>query len=379
MKNDNLARLLEEMDDESGEKMASTADFLSLVPEPTKEDLEAVEKELEKDLTPMALETKKKVNDVHVTDTLELYIKDIRKYPPLTKEEEQELFKPGNFDRDKFINHNLYFVVKIAKKYVGNGMDLLDLIQEGNFGLMHAVKKFDYRKGFRFSTYSIWWIRQYCTTALANKSKNIRIPFNVVEKINKLQRVEKYLGHKMSQKASNAEIAKQMSLEVEVIEKLKEIKNQIKTISLSIPVGEDGDSQLEGFIADSHGYSPEDISDQNSQEEIILEAFRCDRKKIFEIIRRQNVLPKIFLTGKNSRFSKSLKEVLKEMSYPAASSLFGDEKLLYVLTLMRNDFTLEEIGKEFNITRERVRQLNKKAMQRIGNALRAKTMKHLRC
>jgi len=363
VKNDNLAY--------------STHNLLNLLPEPTKEDLASEEdQDFEPEKEPTDVSANQKLDNDHITDPFLLYIRSINRYPRLTKEKEQELLRFGELGRKKVLVHNLHLVVKIAKKYATGNDLLLDLIQDGNIGLLHAMDKFDRKRGFRFSTYATWWIRQACAITLSKQLRTIRVPSNVLEEMRKMKRAETKLRSELGRKASSIEVAKQMGLKAKAIDNIKKTGTQ-KTISLSLPVGENDDSQLQDFIADDYYDSPEDLALKKEyhefQDKIILKAVgNCDSGKVFEIIRRQNILSNPFPTERQKKKRpRKLANVLKNMGI---SKLNENERRFYILTLRRKDFSLEYIGKELGVTRERIRKIEENTIKKIAMVFRSETM-----
>ncbi len=363
MKNDNLAY--------------STIDLLNSLSEPTKEDLASEEdQDLEPEKEPTDVSANQKLDNDHITDPFLLYTRNIDRYPRLTKEKEQELLRFGELGRKKVLVHNLHLVVKIAKKYTAGNDLLLDLIQDGNIGLLHAMDKFDCKRGFRFSTYATWWIRQACAITLSKQLRTIRVPSNVLEGMRKIKRVETKLRNELGRKASSNEVAKQMGLKAKVIDNIKKTRTQ-KTISLSLPVGENYDSQLQDFIADDYYDSPEDLALKKEyyefQDKIILKAVgNCDSEKVFEIIRRQNILSNPFpVERQKKKHPIRLANVLKNMGI---SKLTENERRFYILTLRRKDFSLEYIGNELGVTRERIRKIEENTLKKIAMVFRSETM-----
>jgi len=266
------------------------------------------------------------VYDTLSEDSIQMYLREIGKIPLLTPEEEVELAKrkernDKEADR-KLIEANLRLVVSIAKKFVGKSLSLLDLIQEGNIGLFRAVKKFEYRKGYKFSTYATWWIRQAITRALADQSRTIRIPVHMVETINKFQQVERQLIQDLGREPLPEEIAAEMGLELDKVNHI--IKISQDTVSLETSVGEDDeDSTLEDFIEDVKNVTP-------------------DRAAALQLLRDY------------------VREVVKDLSP-------REQKILEMRFGLTDGVThtLEEVGKEFDVTRERIRQIEAKSLERI--------------
>jgi RNA polymerase primary sigma factor len=258
-------------------------------------------------------------------DSVRIYLREIGRISLLNSEEEIRLAKrmdQGDITAKKrLIEANLRLVVSIAKKYIGRGLTLLDLIQEGNTGLLRAVEKFDYQKGFKFSTYATWWIRQAITRAIADQARTIRIPVHMVETINKLIRVQRQLVQDLGREPLPEEIAAEMSMPVEKVEHILKISQE--TVSLEAPVGEEEDSRLGDFLEDKISLSPEESA-------------------IYELLRGHVTE---FLQYLNPREQKILK------------MRFGLED--------GRTHTLEEVGQEFGVTRERIRQIEAKALQRL--------------
>ncbi len=259
-------------------------------------------------------------------DSVRLYLREIGKIPLLSAEEELELAQrvvAGDKDaKDKMAEANMRLVVSIAKRYVGRGLDLLDLIQEGNTGLLRAVEKFDPDKGFKFSTYATWWIRQAITRAIADQARTIRIPVHMVETINKLLRTQRRLTQELNREPTNEEIAKEMEIEVDKVEHIMKIKQDISSLDASVRDDEE-DSVLADFIEDEDTISPEESA-----------------------------------TG------QLLKEHVKEM----LGSLSEREQKILKLRFGLEDgksHTLEEVGQEFSVTRERIRQIEAKALAKL--------------
>lgn len=264
-------------------------------------------------------------------DSVRMYLREIGRVSLLTNEEEIKLAKRAEkgdvWAKKRLSEANLRLVVSIAKKYIGRGLTLLDLIQEGNTGLMRAVDKFDYRKGFKFSTYATWWIRQAITRAIADQARTIRIPVHMIETINKLIRAERQLVQDLGRTPTPEEIAQELGMEVDKVEHI--IKISQETVSLEAPVGEEEDSKLGDFIEDTKNISPEE---QTSQ--------RLLKDKIQE-----------FLDTLAPREQKIL-------------------KMRFGLTDGRTH-TLEEVGQEFGVTRERIRQIEAKALSKLKKAERS--------
>ena len=272
---------------------------------------------------------------VSIEDPVRMYLKEIGKVSLLTADEEIELAKrmeQGDEEAKKRLAEaNLRLVVSIAKRYVGRGMLFLDLIQEGNLGLIKAVEKFDYRKGYKFSTYATWWIRQAITRGIADTAKTIRVPVHMVETINKTLRTSRMLLQELGREPTNEEIAKKMNMPVAKIDEI--LKTSRDPVSLDTPIGEEEDSQLGDFIEDESLLSPVD----------------------------------------SASFSM-LKEELEE----AMASLTERERNVIKLRFGLDDGktrTLEEVGKEFNVTRERIRQIEAKALRKLRHPSRSRKLK----
>ncbi len=259
-------------------------------------------------------------------DSVRLYLREIGKIPLLTAEEElklaHEVVSGDKRAKDKMAEANMRLVVSIAKRYVGRGLDLLDLIQEGNTGLLRAVEKFDPDKGFKFSTYATWWIRQAITRAIADQARTIRIPVHMVETINKLLRTQRRLTQELNREPTNEEIAKEMDIEVEKVEHIMKIKQDIHSLDQSVRDDEE-DSVLGDFVEDEDTITPEE-----------------------------------------SATNQLLKEQVKDL----LGSLSEREQKIIRLRFGLEDgksHTLEEVGQEFSVTRERIRQIEAKALAKL--------------
>ena len=272
---------------------------------------------------------------VTVDDPVRMYLKEIGKISLLTAEEEVEIAKrmeAGDESAKKELAEaNLRLVVSIAKRYVGRGMSFLDLIQEGNLGLMKAVDKFDYTKGFKFSTYATWWIRQAITRAIADQARTIRIPVHMVETINKLVRVQRQLVQDLGRDPLPEEIAAEMNLDVDRVREIQKIAQE--PVSLETPIGEEEDSHLGDFIPDDEILSPQDAA-------------------TFTLLKEQ---------------LNTVLETLTEREKKVLTLRFGLED--------GRARTLEEVGKEFDVTRERIRQIEAKALRKLRHTSRSKKLK----
>ena len=272
-------------------------------------------------------------------DPVRLYLKEIGKYPLLTTEEEIALAKQiaeGTPEeqaaaKKKLSEANLRLVVSIAKRYVGRGMQFLDLIQEGNLGLIKAAEKFDYTKGYKFSTYATWWVRQAITRAIADQARTIRIPVHMVETINKLIRVNRQLAQELGRDPTPAEIAKEMGISESKVREI--IKIAQEPVSLETPIGEEEDSHLGVFIEDENAPAPAEVAS-------------------------------------NAMMREQLQEVLHTLTP-------REEKVIRLRFGLEDGqaHTLEEVGKEFNVTRERIRQIEAKALRKIRHPGRSKKLR----
>ena len=298
--------------------------------EPDVEDLEDIE-EVE-DLQNINLTTFEGMN---IDDPVRMYLREIGKIPLLTYDEELELAKKvleGDEEAKKKLSEsNLRLVVSIAKKYVGRGMLFLDLIQEGNMGLIKAVEKFDYTKGYKFSTYATWWIRQAITRAIADQARTIRIPVHMVETINKLIRTSRLLLQRLGREPSPEEIAEELEMPVEKVMEIQKIAQD--PVSLETPIGEEDDSYLGDFIQDDDSPAPQDAA-------------------AYTMLKEQ------------------LEEVMNTLTPREAKVL----KLRFGLEDGKAR-TLEEVGKEFDVTRERIRQIEAKALRKLRHPSRSKKLK----
>jgi len=297
--------------------------------EPDLEDLKEVEELKLDEITDTSYE------GINVDDPVRMYLREIGRIPLLTFEEELDLAKrilEGDEDaKQKLAESNLRLVVSIAKKYVGRGMLFLDLIQEGNMGLIKAVEKFDYTKGFKFSTYATWWIRQAITRAIADQARTIRIPVHMVETINKLIRTSRHLLQQLGREPSPEEIAQEMEIPVEKVVEIQKIAQD--PVSLETPIGEEDDSHLGDFIQDDDSPAPQDSA-------------------AYTMLREQ------------------LEEVMNTLTPREAKVL----KLRFGLEDGKSR-TLEEVGREFKVTRERIRQIEAKALRKLRHPSRSKKLR----
>ena len=272
---------------------------------------------------------------ISIEDPVRMYLKEIGKVPLLSAEEEIDLamrMEAGDEEAKKRLAEaNLRLVVSIAKRYVGRGMLFLDLIQEGNLGLIKAVEKFDYRKGYKFSTYATWWIRQAITRAIADQARTIRIPVHMVETINKLIRVSRQLVQELGREPSPEEIAEEMGMPVERVREILKISQE--PVSLETPIGEEEDSHLGDFIQDDNVPVPADAA-----------AFTLLKEQLVEVL-----------------------ETLTEREQKVLRLRFGLDD--------GRARTLEEVGKEFNVTRERIRQIEAKALRKLRHPSRSRKLR----
>ncbi len=272
---------------------------------------------------------------IAIDDPVKVYLKEIGRVPLLTSEEEIELaIRIGNNDeqaKKRLSEANLRLVVSIAKRYVGRGMQFLDLIQEGNLGLIKAVEKFDYTKAFKFSTYATWWIRQAITRAIADQARTIRIPVHMVETINKVKKVSSQLLHKNGHEPTAEEIAEELDMPIEKVREILRVAQE--PVSLETPIGEEEDSHLGDFIPDDEAPAPADAASHTLLKEQLAEV----------------------LSTLTPREAKVL------------SLRFGLED--------GHPRTLEEVGKEFDVTRERIRQIEAKALRKLRHPSRSKKLK----
>lgn len=323
-------------------------EILSIIPEPEKnigqieqllvKGIEISEKKIKKSGKDEEGPLKKELaalKGVGVDDTVRMYLREIGKFPLLTSEEEVVLAKKIKAleirAKHKLVNSNLRLVVSIAKKYTGRGMLFLDLVQEGNLGLIRAVEKFDYRKGYKFSTYATWWIRQAITRAIADQARTIRIPVHMVETINRLRKTSRQLLQKLGRKPTEKEIAKKAHISVEKVREI--IKISQVPLSLEMPIGDEESSRLGDFVEDGSVQAPDDV--------VMQGLLRDDLESVM-------------------------------------NTLTEREKIVLKLRFGLDDGhprTLEEVGRVFNVTRERIRQIEAKALRKLKHPTRARKLR----
>ena len=281
------------------------------------------------------LESVLSADGISIDDPVKVYLKEIGRVPLLSAEEEVELairMSEGDVAAKKRLSEaNLRLVVSIAKRYVGRGMQFLDLIQEGNLGLIKAVEKFDHTKGFKFSTYATWWIRQAITRAIADQARTIRIPVHMVETINKVKKVNSQLLHENGHEPTNEQIAEKLEMPVEKVREIMRVAQE--PVSLETPIGEEEDSHLGDFIPDEDAPAPSDVASHTMLKEQLAEVLSTLTPREEKVLRLR----------------------------------FGLED--------GRSRTLEEVGKEFNVTRERIRQIEAKALRKLRHPSRSKKLK----
>ena len=298
---------------------------------PELEELQEIEEVTEEEMN----ETEAMADTFSTDDPVRMYLKEIGKVPLLTPEEEQELAKrmaEGDAEaKHRMEEANLRLVVSIAKRYVGRGMLFLDLIQEGNLGLIKAVEKFDYTKGYKFSTYATWWIRQAITRAIADQARTIRIPVHMVETINKVKKVSSQLLHEYGHDPSAEEIAERLDMPVDKVREIMRVAQE--PVSLETPIGEEEDSHLGDFIPDDDAPVPAEAASQTLLKEQLADVLKTLTPREEKVLRLR----------------------------------FGLED--------GRPRTLEEVGKEFNVTRERIRQIEAKALRKLRHPSRSKKLR----
>ena len=281
------------------------------------------------------LESVLSADGISIDDPVKVYLKEIGRVPLLSAEEEVELairMSEGDVAAKKRLSEaNLRLVVSIAKRYVGRGMQFLDLILEGNLGLIKAVEKFDHTKGFKFSTYATWWIRQAITRAIADQARTIRIPVHMVETINKVKKVNSQLLHENGHEPTNEQIAEKLEMPVEKVREIMRVAQE--PVSLETPIGEEEDSHLGDFIPDEDAPAPSDVASHTMLKEQLAEVLSTLTPREEKVLRLR----------------------------------FGLED--------GRSRTLEEVGKEFNVTRERIRQIEAKALRKLRHPSRSKKLK----
>jgi RNA polymerase primary sigma factor len=320
---------LEELDELYDRLLNANIDIFETVAEDLTDEVKTAS-ELEKELESIAA-----LESSGITDPVRMYLKEIGRIPLLNAKEEVELAKKAEKgekrSKDKLISSNLRLVVSIAKKYLGRGMTMLDLIQEGNQGLIRATEKYDWRRGYKFSTYATWWIRQAITRAIADQARTIRIPVHMVETINRYVRTRNRLTSELGRDPLPAEVAKEMQIDVSKVLEIQKISQE--PTSLQTKIGDEEDSQLGDFIADDKAASPED---------------------------------------------QTSKALLKEHLEEALGTLNDREKKVLIMRFGLEDGrprTLEEVGKAFGVTRERIRQIEAKAIRKLKHPSRSKKLK----
>ena len=320
---------IEELDDLYDRLLKLGVDVFESVTEEEMREDEAVSSELQKELEVLST-----LEDKTITDPVRMYLKEIGRIPLLTREQEIDLAQKVD-DNDlvakaKLTQSNLRLVVSIAKRYIGRGMSFLDLIQEGNKGLIRAVEKYDWRRGYKFSTYATWWIRQAITRAIADQARTIRIPVHMVETINKLIRTQRRLMQDLGREPAPEEIGEIMDLPPEKIREILKISQ--KTTSLETPIGDDEDSYLGDFIEDTTQVSPYDATSKQFLKDNIEEVLAALSPREAQVLRM--------------RFGLSSERAM----------------------------TLEEVGSRFGVTRERIRQIEAKALRKLKHPSRRKKL-----
>lgn len=321
---------IDEIDDFFNEALKKGIDIFETVSTREESDARKTAEEIEKELEQLVV-----FKHGESLDPIKMYLKEIGKTPLLTFDQEIELAKKyekkNQRAKDQLIKANLRLVVSIAKKYLGRRLSFLDLIQEGNKGLIRGVEKYDWRRGYKFSTYATWWIRQAITRAIADQSRTIRIPVHMVDHINRYYKTQRRLIQKLGREPTVKEVAKEMQMTVEEIENLMKISQQPK--SLSTPVGDDKEATLEQFVAD---------------------------------------------INQPTLYDKVSRELLKDALNKVLDTLSPREKKVLMMRFGLEDGkpkTLEEVGREFRVTRERIRQIEAKAIRKLKHPTRARKLK----
>ena len=305
-----------------------------------------------------------------VEDSVKQYLKEIGKYPLLTVKQEQELAKKSKendkYAAKKLAEHNLRLVVSIAKKYVGRGLNFLDLIQEGNLGLLKAVERFDVDKGYRFSTYATWWIRQAITRGISDSSRTIRLPVHISEMVNKYKKFVRDYEDNYEHKPSDEEIMAYLDVSIENLKEIKKASND--KVSLETPIGEEDDSQLGDFISDEDAINPIEVLEENDLKERMKEV-------VDSLSAREQLV--LYLRFGLDISLEELQELVAE-TYGIKDIDTINNIILSKQLHVKKARTLEEIGKIFNLTRERVRQIQKKAILRMRHSTRRKKLVNYR-
>ncbi|MEX1052642.1 MAG: RNA polymerase sigma factor RpoD [Patescibacteria group bacterium] len=321
---------IEDIDDFFDKCLKKGIDIFETVSTREEEEAKKTAEEIEKEITQLF-----STRHGESLDPIKKYLKEIGMTPLLKFEEEVDLAKKYEKNdlkaKERLIKSNLRLVVSIAKKYLGRRLSFLDLIQEGNKGLIRGVEKYDWRRGFKFSTYATWWIRQAITRAIADQSRTIRIPVHMVDQINRFYKTQRKLTQKLGREPKTKEVAKDMEITVDEVENLMKISQQPK--SLSTPIGDDKETTLEHFIADIH---------------------------------------------QPSLYDKVSRELLKDALGNVLETLSPREKRVLIMRFGLDDSkpkTLEEVGREFKVTRERIRQIEAKAIRKLKHPTRARRLK----